>query len=314
MNTFLRTATLLVATAVLAACGAGSSDQGRDTSVVQLSGNGSVAATINGVKVPEPLLDAVAKVRGLDISVPEQREKAMDDLSQYVLLAEQAPKLKVRQQADLAASMEVARLQGVANAVLLAYNRNHPVTDDMVAEDYARQIKEAGDKTYRFTQLLFEDEAEADKVAAELAAGKSFTVVYDEWSSNARDAQSFSEVFPRQLPPQMAAVLTTLKPGESTKTPILTNLGWHLLHLDGVDPFQPPPLDQVRDKVRSGMEQKQVQAWLGSLKSEAKIIIEKPDAVTSLGPANATTVEGSGKALSSEVAKDEAPARAGSAR
>lgn len=285
MSILLRAAAIIMLGASLGACGVGSSSAAHDNGVIHLSSDAAHAVEkINGIAVPKSLLEAVAKGRGLDLSVPAQRQKALDELSQYVLLAQQAKKLNLQQQPDLAALIEAARLQGVANAALLAYSRSHPVSDAMVAKDYADQIKEVGDKTYRFTQLMFADKATADKAAAELTAGKPFSEVYDAFRSKARDAQSYPEVFPKQLPPPLAAALTALKPGQATKVPIESKLGWHLLHLDGINPFHAPPLDKVKDQVRNNLEKKQVAAYVQSLKSQAKISISQPAQAVSVTP------------------------------
>ena len=275
MNIRFRALAAMAMMALLASCGSGTStgDGGDGGKVIHLEGNGDVAATVNGAQIPEVLLDAVANGRGLDPNDPDQRKQALNELTQYVLLAQQADRLKVGEQPDLAAMAEAARLQGLAAAVLQAYNRAHPVTEKMVADDYARQTKEAGNTTYRFTQLLFDSKSNADKAAAELAAGKSFKDVYDEWSSKVRDAQQYSGVFPRQLPAPLATALTSLKQDGTTPSPVQSQLGWHLLHLDGTDAFKAPPLSKVEDQVRRGMQEKQAKAWVNSLKDDASISV-----------------------------------------
>lgn len=285
MSILLRAAALIILGASLGACGTGSSSAAQGNGVIHLSANSAnTVETINGTAVPKTLLEAVANGRGLDLKVPEQRQKAMDELSQYVLLAQQAKTLNLQQQPDLAAMVEAARLQGVANAALMAYSRSHPVSDAMVANDYAEQIKQVGDKTYRFTQLMFTDKATADEAAAELVAGKPFSDVYNAFRTKASDAQSYPEVFPKQLPPPLAAALTALKPGQATKVPVKTKLGWHLLALDGINPFNAPPLDKVKDQVRSNLQKKQVALYVESLKTSAKISVSQPAQVISVAP------------------------------
>lgn len=296
----------------LAGCQSGQSEQSKsDDAVLHLDGSGSVAQTINGIEVPETLLAAIATGRGLDLQQPAQRKQALAEATQYVLLAEQANKLKLEQQPDLAALIEAARLRGVANAAVIAYKRSHPVTDAMVAADYQQQLKETGDKTYRFTQLLFADEATAKQAAAELAKGTPFSEVFDSYRDKAQDARSYPNVFPRQLPEEMAAALTALKPGDATMAPVQSSLGWHLIYLDGVNPFTAPPLAQVEDQVRKNLEQKQAQAYVDTLKKDAVITVVNP-ANTSTAPRPESMPE-SHKARAPNVVHDSAPAPASTA-
>ncbi|MGA7297633.1 MAG: peptidyl-prolyl cis-trans isomerase [Rhodanobacteraceae bacterium] len=308
MNIRFRALAVMAMMALLASCGSGPSTGDGDDggTVIHLEGNGDVAATVNGAPIPEALLDAVANGRGLDPADPDQRKQALSELTQYVLLAQQADRLKVDEQPDLAAMAEAARLQGLAAAVLQAYNRAHPVTDKMVAADYARQAREAGNTTYRFTQLLFDSKPNADKAAAELASGKSFKDVYDEWSSKVRDAQQYSGVFPRQLPAPLATALTSLKQGGTTASPVQSKLGWHLLHLDGTDSFKAPPLTKVEDQVRRGMQEKQAKAWVNSLKDDATISVSAKGQAQKLNAANAQPPAAKTATRSQVVVKDQA--------
>ncbi len=306
MKPFVHLALLVVAL-LLAACQSGTSTEPAKR-IVQLDTAGPVAATVNGVAIPRSLVVAVAQRRGLDAADPTQYKQALDELTNTVLLAQSADKLKVYQQADLAAQVEAARLQGLAAAVLEAYRRAHPITDEMVASDYAEQVEEAGDKTYRFTQLLFQKKLDAIRVALELKNGASFKDVYAEWKDKAADAQSYSKVFPQQLPAPLAEALVQLQPG-GTSAPLQSRLGWHLLHLDGIDDFKAPPLDQVRETVRRGMEREQSDVWLKTLKDAASIEVA-PDTAAAGGSADAAPA--ATKATEPDTAASDQPAPASS--
>lgn len=273
-----RAAAVLLATALLAACGG---DSGREHAgaVLQFQVNGNAVGSVNGVELPGALLNAVAERHGLDPTQAEQRAQAVKSLSNYILLAQQADKLGVYEQPDLVARVEAARLRGMAQAVLVAYRRAHPITDQMVADDYARQLENVGDLTYGFTQLLFNSHVNAAKAAAALANGASFGEVYNQWHDKVVDAQRFTGVFPRQVPDSLGRALVAMQPGQTTPEPIHSKLGWHLLHLDSTENFEPPPLDKVKERVRRDMEEKQANAWVHALHADAVIEIS-PDART----------------------------------
>ncbi|HET8897914.1 MAG TPA: peptidylprolyl isomerase [Rhodanobacteraceae bacterium] len=289
---------LVVAAAALAlaACGkqaqtptATAAAAAASDAVIQLPAGGTPLETINGVAVPQSLLTAIAKGRNMSLSNPQQRQQALDELQQYVLLAQQAPLLKVRQQADLAATVEISRLQGMANAVLLAYARANPITDAQLQKEYQEQVTGLGDKTYQITQLMFADQETANKAAAELKAGTAFDKVFEQFRGQARDARSFPTVFLKQLPPELAAVVAALSPGHATTTPVKTAYGWHLIFLNKIDAFTPPPLAQVSDKLRQDLEQKQAQAYIEALKANARISLVAPANAASLAPGQTTT-------------------------
>lgn len=239
--------------------------------VVQVSG-GEAAFTVNGEVVPHSVLAAVATGRGLDLAKTSERERAARELADYVLLAQAAQRDKAEIDSAFAAEVEAARLQAVANAAFAHYTRAHPISDDAVKAEYDKQIAKAGSHTYDFTQLLFENDADANAAAAQLVAGEKFGSVYDEWQGKAKQAKAFKSARLSQLPaPELADTLQTLKPGESTHTPIKTRFGWHLLYLDATSPFAPLPFERVKDDLRKLMAQKQIDAYLVDLRSKATI-------------------------------------------
>ena len=62
-----------------------------------------------------------------------------------------------------------------------------------------------------------------------------------------------------------------LKKGEMTATPVQTQFGWHVIKLEDTRETTPPPFDQVKQQVTNGVMQKKLQAYVDSLKKNAKI-------------------------------------------
>ena len=269
---------------LLSACGGSPSPASGDDAdrLLKLPEGGPVVEVINGVPVPLTLLQAVARGRGLDLADPAEKQRALDELQQYILLSQQAEQLELDKQPDLLAMIEASRLQGTANAVLLAYARANPASDADIEQEYQNQISRVGDKTYRITQLLFTDEASAGKAARELAAGKPFDKVFVDWRDKARDAQSYPGMFARQMPPELATAVTRLEPGQATQAPVKTSLGWHLVRLDDTKNYTPPELDMVRGQIREMLQQRQADAYLDTLKAAATVTLVAPAIATSV--------------------------------
>ena len=119
--------------------------------------------------------------------------------------------------------------------------------------------------------MLFDNENDALKAENDLIAGKSFTSVYDAWRGKCKQAKVFTRVRKDQVPEELLNALTSLKNGEATKVPVKTVFGWHVIRLDIVNPFSPPPFEQLRDTIRQGMLRKVGQERMHQLKEQAKI-------------------------------------------
>lgn len=254
---------------LLAGCSGGGG--GVDSRPVQNEVGGPIVETVNGTPVPEALLEAVARARKLDLTRRDQRDQALTLLTDYVLLGQAAQQGGFFDKPQFRADVEAARLQGVGNAALQQIQQQAPITDAVVRAEFDAQVARVGKVEYDFSQLLFDNEDDALKAAGEVLSGKAFSAVYDEWRGKAKQAKAFSRVRPDQVPEELAGALAGLKNGETTKVPVKTRFGWHVVHLDIVNPFTPPPFEQVKDSVRQTLLRRVGQDRLRQLKEQAKI-------------------------------------------
>ena len=208
----MRKLTVVLGCLLLAACGGGEEPARRE--VLQFNA-GQPGMIVDGKPVSRELLAAVARGRALSADDPAQHERVLRELLDYVLLAQAARREGAEADATFAADVEVARLQGVANAMLGWYARRHPISDEALKTEYEAQVAKAGTSSYDFDQLLFDKEADAVAAAGELAGGKAFDKVADAWRARAQQAQAYKGVHLAQLPaPELAQALQALKPGD----------------------------------------------------------------------------------------------------
>lgn len=262
---------LLAAVAVttwLAGC---SGERGSDALPADLP----VVETVNGQGVPQILLDVLAKERNLDLSVPDQRARALTELTDYILLNQAASSESFASDPKFAAEVEINRLRGTANATLAKFRSSAQVDDSVLRTEYNQQIARAGKSEYDFSQLLFDNEDDALKAAGE-AMSKPFAEVFDSWSTKAKQARAYQRVRPGQLPPTLGAALSALKSGETTKVPVHTEYGWHVIHVGAVSPFVPPTFEQLKDSIRETLLGQLADQRLAKLRGDAKVVTNSP--------------------------------------
>lgn len=258
----------LLILATLAGCSGGA---GKAPAVQYTSGE--PALRVNDQPVSAALLTEVARGRGLDLNNPEQRLRAIKELSDYVLLATVAHKQNMSDDPAFGAIVEAQRLQGVANATLDYYARTHPISEAALKAEYDAQVAKAGSESYDFAQMLFDNETEALKASEELLAGKDWAAVYAQWQGKAKQAREFQDVRLVQLPaPELVDALKKLKAGDSTKVPVKSQFGWHLLHLSATKPVTPPAFDSIRAELQKHMLARQGDQWMEKLRGEAVIL------------------------------------------
>jgi peptidyl-prolyl cis-trans isomerase C len=265
----MRSSAWIVSAVLLAGCS--SDGGGPDTRPLQGDISGPLAETVNGTPVPQPVLESVARARGLDLAKPEQRAQAFALLTDYVLLAQAAQQGNFYSNSQFRSDVEAARLQGVGNAALAQLQQQALITDAVVQAEFDAQVAKAGKFEYDFSQLLFDNADDALKAENDVVAGKPFRNIYDAWRGKAKQAKVFTRVRQDQVPEELAKALAELKNGETTKVPVKTRFGWHVVHLDIVNPFTPPPFEQIKDSVRQSMLRRVGQERLRQLKEQAKI-------------------------------------------
>lgn len=260
--------TMLAIAALLGGCGSSSRDSA-------LPDNLPVVETVNGQAVPQVLLDILARERKIDLSVPEQRAAALTELTDYILLDQESKKESYAKDPMFAAEIEINRLQGNANATLGKFRSTAHVDDSVLKTEYQQQIAKAGSSEYDFSQLLFKDEDDALKASGE-AMNEPFNTVFDRWSKKALQARAFQRVRPSQLPEPLGKALQALKSGETSKIPVHTQYGWHVLHVGSIAPFVPPTFEQLKDTIRQTLLTQLSDQRLGRLRENAKVTTETP--------------------------------------
>jgi peptidyl-prolyl cis-trans isomerase C len=254
----------------LAGCGHAG---GGDPSTIQLANPGPTVETVNGEAVPQRLLDALAHTRNWDISNPKLRDRALADLTNTVLAVQASRDAKVAGDTDLAALAELGRLQAISGAAVTALQTQGEVDDAALQAEYDKQTARANATTYDFSHIVFAKDKEADavKAAAEAAGGKPFTAVMEAHKKDAVQTHVFTHVRAAQLPPPLGAAIAAMKPGETLKAPVQTQLGWHVVHLDAATPSTPPAFDQVKESLRRSLLKRAAEDRMMKLRAEAKI-------------------------------------------
>lgn len=268
---------LLVLTILVAGCSSsGSSDQGP----IHFSGDSPAVETVNGVVISQALLDAYGRGHKVNLAEPEARAKALKDLADYVLLSEEAKRAQYDTGAQFQADVEVTRLQAIATATAAQIQKATPLSDEILKAEYDQQVERAGKNTYGFTQMLFADEADALGASGDIVSGKSYAEVFDNWKKKAKQAKAYTQVRLSQLPPAVGDAIKDLKPGESTKVPIKSEFGWHLINLTTITPFVPTSFETVKEAVRRTILEQALAQRVKALREQAQISVVGGDTST----------------------------------
>jgi peptidyl-prolyl cis-trans isomerase C len=233
-------------------------------------------ATVNGREIPAAYGD-MAKQTLLSQGAPNDANlatRAREALINQELLSRAAIDKGLDKNPKLVAAMEMMRREQLAKAYLEDFVVTHPVTDAEIKSEYDKAKAAAGGSEYKARHILVKTEAEAKAIIAQLNKKVAFDKLAKEKSIDKGSAVNGGDLgwnIPGSFVKEFGEAMQKLKKGETTKAPVQSQFGWHIIKLDDMRPTQFPALDAVKNEVRQQIQQKRVRDAITELRAKAKV-------------------------------------------
>jgi peptidyl-prolyl cis-trans isomerase C len=240
-------------------------------------GPGKVA-TVNGKPIAESVLRVYALASGrksFDDLSAEDRGKLLDDLIGVEVLSQQAEKDGVAASRTVAAQLELQRLQLVARAMATSYLEKNPATDADLQKVYEENLPRLTQQQYKTRHILVDTKDEAEKVIAQLHAGKPFADLAKERAGgktgpNGGDLPWFTA---ESMNPQIVAAVLAMKVGSFSQEPVQSEYGYHVLILDDSRKGEAPTMESLRKDLTTAVERKRLDDYIKTLRAGAKVTL-----------------------------------------
>jgi peptidyl-prolyl cis-trans isomerase C len=304
----LRILCLTAALVALAACQQFKSPSGTASQSSAAAASSPTVATVDGAPIDRDLYEFYVKgVTGKtsgDLS-PEQRSQALDNLIRAQLIAHEAEQEGLNKQTDTAQLLKMERLNVLEQALSQKFLAGKTPTDADLKAEYDAEVAKLPQTEYHARHILVATEPFADKIVTRLKAGEKFEDLakaesMDASKTNGGDLGWFT--LDHMVKP-FADAVSGLKVGQYTTQPVKTQYGWHVIQLLGTRPVNPPPFDQVKQRLVQVVESKKFRGYTDDLLKQATV-------ETYLDPQ--TDAQASGKSGAPAVAPPTAPAPASS--
>lgn len=149
------------------------------------------------------------------------------------------------------------------------------VTDEAIQAWYAKNVTKApAEQEANAKHILVETKDEADKIAAEIADGKSFEDAAKEHSrdGSSSDGGDLGWFRKEDMVPQFGNAVFGLKPGE-VSAPVETQFGWHVIKLVEFRDMPKPSFEEAREDIIRQIAREEGQKLMEGLRNDAKIEI-----------------------------------------
>lgn len=258
----------------LAACqggaGGGGSEAAKDP-------GSETVATIDGKAISRNLLDFYIRAAsgGRDPAQlsPEQRREALDSLLRGYAVAGQASKDKLDQDKEVAAQLELVRLEVLQRAMQAKYLKDKTPTEAELRAEYETQVAQMPKTEYRARHILVQTEDFAKNAIERIRKGAKFEDVArrDSIDGSKDQGGDLGWFAPQSMVKPFADAVMSLKKGEMTMSPVQSQFGWHVIRLEDTREVEPPPFDQVKDQLNQVVLAKKFRSYADELQKAAKI-------------------------------------------
>jgi peptidyl-prolyl cis-trans isomerase C len=232
-------------------------------------------AVVNGREIPALYAELVKREMAQgQPDTPQLDARVRESLVNLELLSRVALDKGLDKEPRLAAALDIRRQDMLAKAYLEEYVKAHPIADSEIQAAYDKAKAEAVEPEYRARHILVKTEAEAKKIIAALAKKAKFEDIAKKQSQDpgsAKNGGALDWSDRRAFVPEFSDALAGLKKGETTKTPVKTQFGYHVIRLDDTRQPQLPPLDTVRDEIVKQLQQTRIRDAIAAARADAKI-------------------------------------------
>jgi peptidyl-prolyl cis-trans isomerase C len=236
-----------------------------------------VVATIDGKPVSrntfEQYVAGVVSKPVAELSVAE-RDELLETLVRASVVAAEAERSGIAARPEVAGTLDIQRLTILERASAAEYLKDRTPSEEELRAEYDLRVAQMDKIQYRLSHIQLATAEEAIAVIAQLDKGANFVTLARQLSQDPDSREQGGELpwtGPGNMPESFAVAVQTMKKGETTRTPLRSEVGWHVVRLGESRDAEAPPFDSVRQQVVQAVEAKVYQAWTDSLVAKAKI-------------------------------------------
>jgi peptidyl-prolyl cis-trans isomerase C len=237
----------------------------------------AVVARVNGVEIKKS--DVTRELGGLppqlqQVPLEQIYPQLLERMIDSRLLLEQAKAAKINETEDFKQRMARAEERIMAD-VILREKVKPLITEAKVKAKYDAVIGKAKpEDEVRARHILVKTEKEAKDIIAELAKGGDFAKIATEKSDDKGSAEQGGDLgfFTKgTMVPAFAKAAFDMKPGETSKAPVKTDFGYHIIKVEERRKAAPIPMDKVRPQIEAGLGEEVANEYVDGLRKKAKI-------------------------------------------
>jgi peptidyl-prolyl cis-trans isomerase C len=209
----------------------------------------------------------------LDQVKPEMRDKILRGVMTEKLLLGEAEKSGVDKSPEVQKQLDEVKKKIVVKT-FLDQKTGDMITDADLKREYDAMVASMRDeKEIRARHILVPTEKEAQDVKAQLAGGKSFEDVAQQYSKDPGSAKQGGDLgyFTKdKMVKEFAEAAFKLKKGD-VSDPVKTPFGWHVIKIEDVRKVTVPTYNDAKEMLRAKLQDKKLSEYINGLVKGADV-------------------------------------------
>jgi peptidyl-prolyl cis-trans isomerase C len=242
----------------------------------------TVVAIVNGNKVTRA--DVIASAQSLPAEYQSKIDAIfpalIDRLVDLTLLAEEGRKENLQDNPEVKARITQVTDQVIQEALIRRHLKSM-MTEDAIKARYEKFVSEQPAQTeIRASHILVASEDEAKDIIKQLEGGADFAAIAKEKSTDPSAKQNGGDLgyfTANEMVPEFSQAVFGMEKGDSSKAPVKSQFGWHVIKVVDKRPKAPPSLEETHSHIEELLSGELLTAYLTSLRTAATVEKFNPD-------------------------------------
>jgi len=272
--------TLSLSTLTLAGCGNCNNDNAPKNDL------GASVATVNGQPVYKSEFDLYVTERAQGVTpgtlTDAHRKQLLEELINLKLIANESRQHALTGNADLEVRLRLQEDNLLAQALIRQERENFAPTEAAQKAEYEQALPAIASKQYKARHILVPEKAQADKLLADIKAGKDFDELAKANSidGSASKGGDLGWFIATQMVEPFANAVKALEVGKMSDAPVKTQFGWHIIKLDDTRTVEPPKFEDMQERIIGALQMEYIEEYVENLRKTADIQSDLLDAET----------------------------------
>jgi peptidyl-prolyl cis-trans isomerase C len=241
-----------------------------------------VLATVNGQPITDAEFQQYLQLRQQrePITDQTQEKKVLEEMIDRVLLAQRAESTGVDKDPEVSGLLKRVRENILVQSMIRNMLKDSPITDDELKQRFEKEVAATHKTEYLVRHILTKNEDEAKEIVTQLSKKGNFSALAKQKSIDVQSGNnggSLGWINEGMVVPEFFAGVTGLEKGTTSKAPVKSDFGWHVIKVEDTRPAKIPTFDefmadrQTKANFYRKLQDEKIENVVKELRTSAKI-------------------------------------------